>query len=502
MKNYLAALSFANLVYLRAWADLLPASPDNQFLRKELSGFPLFGAIACDVLALSLLVYGLMWVASKLPELVQALLRVVAVGVVFLGTRSLATSESVRNGLVVNAMAVVLVLGAVAALWFRRQAAQLIRGAAMAATPCLAVTFIGLPIMLAGQKPLPPDPPLAARLSGSPTVRVIWILFDDWDERLTFHDRAVGMRLPALDNLSIRSFRATRALAVEAGQRALQDMATQEAVPSLLYGKFLVQEEAEDAKTQRLEFVPPRSPIGAEDNEVLGDAGNVFERGRARGWNSAVAGWYLPYCRVFGSQLTDCYWDIRYIPAYAASRSFREGAIDETRMLFETTVFSPFGAALVDAKHFAEYQAILTAGKRYAADASIGLAFIHFNVPHGPYFYDPKIGPSLRYGFQGALYAEALRYVDGAIGEILAAVHAAGLDSKTAYLVSSDHPFRYSGSGDTHVPFLVHLPGDETNVVLEQEFSAILTKDLILAIEGGEVKSSTDVVEFVRNYRK
>jgi len=170
-------------------------------------------------------------------------------------------------------------------------------------------------------------------------------------------------------------------------------------------------------------------------------------------------------------------------------------------MLFETSAFSPFGPALVDVRHFEEYQALMTAGRRYAADPSIGLAFIHLNVPHTPYFYDPKIGPSFRYGNAGALYSEALGWVDRSVGDILSAVKAAGLDSKTAVIISSDHPFRYSVNQDPSVPFIVHLPGNEAGVEYAPEFSTVVTSDLVLAIAGGDVKSPADVADFMRSKR-
>ena len=133
-------------------------------------------------------------------------------------------------------------------------------------------------------------------------------------------------------------------------------------------------------------------------------------RVRSEGWNLAIAGWYLPYCRVFAAQATDCYWDERYDQASSASPRPLEAAVDETRMLFETEMYSPFGRSLVDARHFAEYQALLAAARRYAADPSIGVAFIHFNIPHAPYFYNPEIGRFGRRGYPDDLYADALSW--------------------------------------------------------------------------------------------
>jgi hypothetical protein len=446
-RNYRLSLSFANLIYLRAWADLIPLGSSDLYHRKILPGFNLYFALVGDVLALSLLVFLVICLAPSLTLL--------------------------------------FLIAAVLAFRFSSVAIRLMKGAALAATPCLAVTFVVPLFYLSRPSPLPPDPPLAHRLAGSPPVRVLWIVFDDWDYRLTFPDRAPGAVFPTLDDLAGRSFAASQALAAEAGI-PVYDMATDNAIPSLLYGKHLIASGVEGPAIRRLLFARSQP-------EVLGLGDSVFARMASEGWNSAVAGWYLPYCRVFASQLTDCYWEERYDQASSARSALFDAAVDETRMLFETDMYSPFGWALVDVRHFGEYEALLAAGRRYAADPSIGLAFIHFNVPHAPFFYNPAIGRFGRPGHPDDLYAHALRWVDSSVRDILASVKSAGLDSRTAIILSSDHPARLIAQLDPHVPFIVHLPGEQAEAFSTQEFSALRTADLVLAIARGEVQSPADI---------
>lgn len=493
-RNYWLSLSFANLVYLRAWSDLIPINQSDAFLRKLLPGYPLFFGVATDVIVLSLLTFLVVSMAPKFPAWLRRILPVLPLAILALTLRSLG-GDGGRASIIMAAGGALMLFAGVLAVWFEAKAQQAMRVAALAALPCLAVTFAGTPVYLMEQHHLPPDQSPAPRFAGTPPLRVVWILFDDWDEKLTFDDRAVSFRMPVLDDLSVRSFRGTRALAAEAGLRTQPNMATIEAIPGLLYGKRLMGGPAENAKTERLTAVARNGTV--EGNVVLGDPGTVFQALREKGWNSGATGWYLPYCRVLGAQLTDCWWDMRYIQENSAHQEYLQGGIDEMRMLFETSVFSPFGAALVDERHFAMYQALLEHGRKLAADPSLGLALIHLNVPHAPYFYDPKLGPSLRYGYQGSMYFEALQYLDRAIGEITSAVRNAGLEGKTAYIISSDHPFRYSGSGDVHVPYIVHLPQDNVGVLWSNEFSALVTRDLILAITSGELRTSADVRDFV-----
>jgi hypothetical protein len=66
-RNFWLALSFANLVYLRAWTDLIPVRSGDLFLRKALPGISLYFAVAGDVLALSGLTLLLIYLAPRFP---------------------------------------------------------------------------------------------------------------------------------------------------------------------------------------------------------------------------------------------------------------------------------------------------------------------------------------------------------------------------------------------------------------------------------------------------
>ena len=163
----------------------------------------------------------------------------------------------------------------------------------------------------------------------------------------------------------------------------------------------------------------------------------------------------------------------------------------------ETEMFSPFGRSLVDARHFEEYEALLATAKRYAADPAIALTFVHFNVPHAPFFYNPELGRLGRKDHPDDLYIDALKWVDRAVGEIVSSVNHAGLDSKTAIILSSDHPARLIAKTDPHVPFIVHLPAEEAGLLSAQEFTTLRTADLALAIARGEIQTPSDIEKFL-----
>ncbi len=495
-RNYMVSLSFANLVYLRAWADLIPANKDDLFLRKTVPSFNLYFALVGDVIALSLLIFAVLTLAPKMPGWLRRMLPTGALAVLVFAISFL------RNHLPHQISAAVLsaILGvaflALVGLTFRFPAiaARTISGLALAATPCIAVTFLAPLYYLSRPSPLPPDPPLASRLPGTPPVRVLWIVFDDWDQRLTFANPDDLPPIPKLRKLAEHSFATTGALAAQAHQ-PVSDMSTVLAIPSLLYGKEALDAVIDDPARERL-IVSDKG-----DSPVFGAGDSVFARLRAQGWNSAAAGWYLPYCRVFASQLTDCYWDVRYDQATSFGPEFTSAAVDETRMLLETDLYSPFGPSLVGERHFSEYEALLSTGRRYAADPSLGLAFLHFNVPHAPYIYNAELGRFGRKGHPNDLYVDGLKWVDRAVNEILSSLSTSGLDSRTALIISSDHPARLLAKTDPHVPFIVHLPGEEAGRFSTREFSALGSADLVLGIATGGIKTPEDVEKFLLHRR-
>lgn len=490
------ALSFANLVYLRAWADLIPYRSNELFHRKALPGFSLYFGLLGDVLALSLLIFGLLCLAPRLPGWVRrafpaAALLLMAFAANFLRSH---TPDFIPRAAMAGAMGIAVLAGMALSFRYYSKSVQAIKIVVLAATPCVAITFLAPLYYLNAPSPLAPNPPLAARLPGTPPVRVVWVVFDDWDERLTFDDPTVTPEIPALRKLALESFNASHALAVLAGS-PVRDMATADAIPSLLYGKRTVRSATTDVETKYVLFA------GDPDVTELGTGDNIFARMRSKGWNSGLVGWYLPYCRIFAKQVSDCYWEERYNQASSAGDTPVEAAIDETRMLFETELFSPFGWSLVARRHYEEFDRLMAKATSYAADPALGLTFVHLNVPHEPFAYNPEIGRFNRSGKHDELYIDELKWVDKAVAGIVSAVDRSGLGGKTAIILSSDHPYRAAQTVDPHVPYIVRLPGEREGRYSVNEFTALRSADLVTALTSGDLRSAEEVEKFLLHER-
>ena len=120
-----------------------------------------------------------------------------------------------------------------------------------------------------------------------PRRRVIWMLFDEFDQRLAFDLRQPKVDFPEDRGAYSRSPGRYESSAADRWDGPLP------ALPSLLSGQIYSRAELVDANTLR---VAPQS--GGASN--WRDQPNVFKKARELGANAEIIGWHHPYCRVFG----------------------------------------------------------------------------------------------------------------------------------------------------------------------------------------------------------
>jgi hypothetical protein len=115
------------------------------------------------------------------------------------------------------------------------------------------------------------------------TNRLVWIVFDELDERVAFGRRPSSLELPAFDRLRRESLVATSAYAPGSW--------TLDALPTLWVGRPVAEALEEGPSVLRLTY--------ADDQEtrVLEASATVFGQVRGAGRGIGLVGWYHPYCR-------------------------------------------------------------------------------------------------------------------------------------------------------------------------------------------------------------
>ena len=500
------ALSLSNLCYLRVWSELLTYRRADTYLMKSPPGPAALAAVMANVLLLAVLLWGLVTLARK--RLSRSAFRCVqAAFLVFLAVPLNALREVAAHNLPylkssmfdllgmrgVAALAVFLVLaGAAAILLFHRKATSLAAKALLFFLPFCAVTFgqglwkiAGYHAAAFAPKPLAPPLPYAME-----SPRVVWILFDEWDYRLTFVDPDSGLRLPELQRFQREALVASQALP--------PGPETPISIPAYFTGRLVHAVEYEGARELRITFQGATGPVPWSQQP------SVFSSVRELGFNTALVDWFHPSCRIL-SGLTSCQWWEMPLQFNSMGHTFWQQLPRQTRSLFETTLFSAFGQSLSVRQQVETYHEILQRGLAVANDPAYGFSFIHLPIPHAPHAYDRRTGQFTLRNSPIRGYFDSLALLDSCLGEIRRSMESAGMWDKTSVLITSDHPYRSAesidGKTDPRIPYLLKMASQKDSYLYGRPFNAVLTHDLVLAILRGEIAGSNDVADWLDRNR-
>lgn len=354
---------------------------------------------------------------------------------------------------------------------------------------------------------LPSQPGLARR--------VIWIVFDELDQRIAFDVRPMSLDLPELDRLRGESL-----VASHAAQTAPWTVI---ALPSLLSGRIFARAELLNA--DQLQLVADNSPVKLN----WSDQPNVFRRARQLGVNAAAVGWHHPYCRVLGDSLVNCFALPSGHPTAALLRethATEEGVWRTVAFLFRLQFENlrdllrldgvagsdTIRSAYVQQRQQQQYFRLRDRVYATALDRQVDFLFAHLPTPHLYAIYDRK-----RADFtlsDTTNYLDNLALVDRTIGELRQQLEREGLWESTTLLISSDHGLRpdlwrghygwsremeqiTAGGRSETVPFILKLAGQHQPVQFEKPFSSVLTGDLVLAVLSGEVATPRDAAAWL-----
>lgn len=493
-RDLLINLSLANLCCARIWTPLI----DKDYLAALMNHSPkpvwLLAAIA-NVLLLAAVFTGLTTFARNRPQGSWQRLGRTAFAVAalwpaleffWIGAKHNAYLQVfTRAGLkfVVPFCAVAGTAFALAAWRWHAAMARRLAVLFIMLSPALALTFGNVLLQLGARGP----DPLAAKVlapanAAAPrTPHVVWFIFDEWDYRFTFLDRKPDVALPEIDRIAQTSFSASQA--IPAASETLMS------IPMLLSGERYRSVSLSHGRLVARPFGDAPAGYNAWNPQ------SVFSDARAMGFNTALSGWYLPYCRLFPGELTACEWIPISRPGNSASEaSVPRAMLDQARSLFETTAFSPFGNTLAGERHAVAYRELVSRSLDFASDPTKNLVFAHLPVPHYPFLYDRETGQFAKsISFDPKDYFDGLALLDRTIGEIRRRLEAAGQWDDSTILFSSDHFDRMAGTLDgrqhIRVPFLLKLPHQTSPARYTKPFNTITSRKMMGAILRGEIRT-------------
>jgi hypothetical protein len=325
-----------------------------------------------------------------------------------------------------------------------------------------------------------------ARLPARPATRVLWIVYDELEEHAAFEERPRDLALPQLDRLRAQSLFATRA--VPPADR------TERSMPSFITGAIVEDAALVGRNELRLTLHGRAQPIRWTPD------GTVFAKARPFGVNTAVAGFFLPYCALIGEALTSCTWQ----PCVTCGRLV--GAFGDSVAESMRNQVSELAPRYGRRRHLEAYRELQAAAIGLVSDPSIGFALLHLPVPHDPPIYDRALGDVSLSVKPGRGYFDNLALADRSLGELRAAMEQHGLWEHTTILLFGDHGRRTLRDGvsiaDPRVPFIVKLAGQHRSMAYASPVNIVLVHDLTLALLAGRVTTAGEVAAWLDAQRQ
>jgi hypothetical protein len=511
LKAFILSLSFACLCFVNVLSDL----PNRQsgVLRKYLVTLPQLAALILDVLLLAVVIWVavLLVVKSGNRTWMRILEWSAFIGLMFplnilRNSKEVASLRSLplmQRG-PVRILFVVLVVSA--GLWLLWRWGRLSTKVTTVILTILAPAFpLGIAGVAWGIYTGPPagrllDRPLESALpqqAGAP--HVLWLLFDEWDDALTYRRRPANLELPELDRFRNQSFHAERAFP--------PSRETITSIPSLLVGK-VVDTYLSSAGELMMVHQARQPPVR------LSAEPSVFSEARGAGFNVGIVGFYLADCRLFGTSY--CEWNCAtgFLPEewgnplsvgrlMVLTAKRQVGYIPFARRLGITRLFG--GTRMNPSEHAITYRKIHQAALRAIVDSRLNLVFVHWNVPHLPPVYDAAKDKFSN--DEAETYVDNLRLVDRTVRDIRLTLENAGLWDSSTILMTADHPLRVSDGQSSvrlprsvgkltqasEVPFLLKMAGQKQGFAYDAAMQTVVTKDLLLAIMKGEISQPEQV---------
>ena len=515
-KDYFLALSLANLCMVDPWTRVLGLSTGDIFFRKA----PPLRMDLVGVVVAVLFLAAAFWSVGTLarefgPRWVKATVRTIFLLMLLIPIHTLLVrfsrfwwietrgciwyADAVRHAPVAGATLLALAVVAVLAVIVRwgRQIEKLAIPAVMLEIPFVLITFFQ-----AGRLFMNYDQFLT-QFRDQPTLamnhvvktrahsRVVWLLFDELDNGMIDGSNRFGGDVPEIDRLSHESIMATNAISPA--------FCTRLSMPSYLSGREISSFDPIGPSSATVTLASTGGSVRWNPQD------NLFAQAMSEGFSTAVVGWYIPYCRILKNSLNYCWW----APAY--SNSLKTGATipdDILTQLWNAADAAPLGAQVlqqVDKIARCEYRVgvyeeIIARAKKLSTDPQFNLVFVHFPIPHPPGFYRAD---RRQFDCSGD-YVDNISLVDRTVGDLRAAMQAAGTWNDSTVIISSDHPYRTwlwgsisqrdrgpkNAGGDglyAKVPLLVKLSGQHRGLRYDRKFNTLILHDMILALVRGDI---------------
>ena len=242
-----------------------------------------------------------------------------------------------------------------------------------------------------------------------------------------------------------------------------------------------------------------------------GDAPNLFASAQARGYNTALLGFYLPYRKMLGGHVDYCASYLEHPKPVTFATKVRANAL--RNVTFQHDPLSRRASRALEQSVLPLSRTAFSAHwekiNRALQRETLGLiqqsppnefAFIHLPLPHCPWVFNPDgtyrgpyRGERMSHDVEG--YRRHLAYLDVVLGQFFAEMKRAGKFDDALIIVTSDHSWRldYTFDGQLqdgedlrHVPLFIKVPGQHEARRVAKKFELLQLGPIIDAVMRGQ----------------
>jgi hypothetical protein len=340
--------------------------------------------------------------------------------------------------------------------------------------------------------------------------RIIWILLDELSYQQVYEQRFPGLQLPAFDQLANQSTVFTHV--------APAGTFTEIIVPSLMTGLPI---DRIKVSANGLRLFQHNSESDAWT--LFEPHQTVFQDALDAGYNTAVAGWFNPYCRILPQVLDECLW-YSYdglaggmVPDQPIAWNTRQFALRRLDFLLSrlSPGDQPTQGLIQDAKfHQMDYRDLFTAADKFLTSSSANFVFLHMPVPHPPGIYDRK---KVAFTTGSTSYIDNLALADQYLAHVRLVLEQRGEWDSDTIVVMGDHSWRtqllwakkqnwtpedqlasHGVQFDDRPAYIVKLPNQQKPAHIDDRFEALRTRALLDGIITDRITTPEDLATWVR----
>jgi hypothetical protein len=336
--------------------------------------------------------------------------------------------------------------------------------------------------------------------------RIIWIVFDELSYRQVYGHRYAGLKLPAFDQFATEATVFTHT--IPAG------IYTNIVLPSLITGLPLDSVHSPAAGR-------PISMHNASTQEwqQLDPHRTVFQDALNAGYSTAVAGWYIPYCRILPEVLDHCFWNrqARVQGGLMADQSILWNA-EQPFLHYPLALAAQLHMATPDtsdiALHQEAYSELLAAGDKLLDDPSVSFLLLHMPIPHPEGIFNRH---TRSFVTAHSSYLDNLALCDLYLAHVRQKLERLGAWDNTTLVLMGDHSWRVQllwahspgwtpeeqiasdgAQFDDRPAYIVKLPHQTTPAQIEFPFAALRTRELFDNLLTGRITTPQQLAKWAQ----